>query len=197
MRATEILSAEHRVILRVLECLDRLRAEALQRGRLDAGAARDALEFFGTFADACHHAKEEGQLFPRLEAHGLPRDGGPVGVMLHEHELGRGLRRQMAEALDGAAAGRRDALEAFCRGAQDFHGLLRDHIAKEDNILFRIADQVLPPAAQEEVLRGFESAEHERGAGTHERMLQVADALCWRCGVQGDVAAPTPACFHP
>src|SRR5262245_7867837 len=105
MTATEILKGEHRVIEQVLDCLDRITELALAEGRLDALSARQALAFFETFADRCHHGKEEGQLFPLLEARGLARQGGPTGVMLSEHEHGRAHIRCMAACIEPASKG--------------------------------------------------------------------------------------------
>ena len=68
-----------------------------------AAARREAfksyLGFLKEFADKCHHGKEEGILFPALTAAGLPSQGGPVGVMLHEHVEGRALIQEMEKAV--------------------------------------------------------------------------------------------------
>jgi hemerythrin-like domain-containing protein len=85
MKPTEILSSEHRVIEQVLGCLEKIIEQARQNGRLERQPAEDAIAFFRNFADRCHHGKEEAHLFPALEAQGFPRQGGPTGVMLHEH----------------------------------------------------------------------------------------------------------------
>jgi hemerythrin-like domain-containing protein len=61
---------------------------------------RQGVDFVRNFADRCHHAKEEENLFPRMEARGVPRDGGPIGVMLFEHEEGRAYVRAIAGAID-------------------------------------------------------------------------------------------------
>jgi hemerythrin-like domain-containing protein len=70
------------VILKVLDCFDL----ALQQARAGGTASREVfepfLEFFRGFADKCHHCKEEDRLFPCMEARGIPREGGPIGVML-------------------------------------------------------------------------------------------------------------------
>jgi hemerythrin-like domain-containing protein len=72
------------------------------------------LEFFQIFADRCHHGKEEDCLFPLLERKGLPREGGPIGVMLHEHGQGRELIQKMRESAEAFAAGRNEASMMFC-----------------------------------------------------------------------------------
>ena len=70
-----MLSDEHRVIERVLAVLAEAHALDPWRTRLDSW--RKALDFFSHFADQCHHFKEEQVLFPAMEEHGIPREGGP------------------------------------------------------------------------------------------------------------------------
>ncbi|MAB80842.1 MAG: hypothetical protein CMJ89_15950 [Planctomycetes bacterium] len=188
MKAIEILSQEHRVILRVLTCLQRLLGAGKTAGHVDDASARKAIDFFRTFADACHHGKEEGCLFPKLVECGLPGDSGPVPVMLSEHDTGRETLCAMLEALEGAAAGDPNDLTAFIHWGGTYVELLRNHIAKEDNILFPLAARLLSDEDQREVLQGYEAAEKAHGRGTHERMLALADELCERYAVQsGDV----------
>ena len=89
MKATEILIQEHRIIEQGLNCLEVMAQQAANKKMLDEERAFQAIEFFKNFADKCHHGKEEERLFPALEACGIPRDGGPTGVMIYEHDLGR------------------------------------------------------------------------------------------------------------
>jgi hemerythrin-like domain-containing protein len=197
MKATEILSAEHRVIEQVLDCLERMAGQAAQSGALEEQSALDALEFFRTFADKCHHGKEEAQLFPAMEAKGFPRHGGPTGVMILEHEQGRQHVRAMAAAVGGAAAGDRAALESFAQHAQAFIALLREHIGKEDHCLFSMANQSLTAADQEGLLAAFEKVEHEdMGAGTHEKFLNLANELADKFGVPRASAGEPQCCGH-
>ena len=200
MKPTEILSAEHRVILRVLACLERIIDAAVRQRRLDGDDARSALEFFRTFADACHHGKEEDHLFPKLVAAGLPADGGPVAVMLAEHDDGRAAVRGMLEVLDGAGSGDTADLKAFARRGRTFIELLRGHIRKEDGILFPMAANFLGPEAIQEVLAGYERAEAAQEPGTHHRMLAIAGELSDRYGVTEDdvdaISAVSGGCGH-
>jgi hemerythrin-like domain-containing protein len=49
---------------------------------------------------------------------------------------------------------------------------------KEDNILFPMAEQLLPASEQERVAQGFEHVEHEEtGEGIHEKYLALAESL--------------------
>ena len=184
MKPTEILTSEHRVIEQVLNCLEAIAQKAGSAGRLDRQSAEDAVAFFRNFADRCHHGKEEAHLFPALEAKGFPRQGGPTGVMLHEHEQGRAHVRGMNEHLTAASAGDPAALRQFIADAEGYVTLLREHIYKEDHILFQLADRTFTPEDQQRLLDAFQKVEaEEMGIGTHEKYLKIAHDLAGQLGV--------------
>ncbi len=139
----EVLRSEHRVILRVLCVLERLVARSESGGSLELAPLGQCVEFFRLFADACHHAKEEDLLFPALESRGIPREGGPIGVMLEEHRMARGFTREMGEALKACANGEDGAEFRFRTAAHSYVELLTHHIQKEDNVLFVMGDRML------------------------------------------------------
>ena len=198
MQAYEILKSEHQVILQVLECLEKITREAIEKGALDQASAEEALDFFGNFADGCHHHKEEEHLFPMMEAHGCIREGGPTGVMLSEHEVGRTHVRGMREAGPGAALGGAEALGNFVGHAREYVRLLRDHIHKEDHCLFPMAEQALGETASAELLERFGKVEEEEmGSGTHEKYLALAASLAERYGVsKAEVSHEGGCCGH-
>jgi hemerythrin-like domain-containing protein len=155
-----------------------------QGSGLDGDAARDALDFIRNFADKCHHGKEEDHLFPALVDSGVPRDGGPIGVMLADHERGRELVQTMATHLEAAESDSREALDSFAAAGRAYIELLQSHIAKEDRILFSIANSSLDEDMQTEVMRGFRNTEEKHlGKHAHERYLALAKRLAERYGV--------------
>lgn len=168
MNVTADLVHEHNAILVALDILDRI------CDRVDAGQefpARDAgriVDFLKNFADGCHHAKEEEHLFPALREAGLPAEGGPVGVMLAEHELGRKYIREMVAALGTEVAPAAPA--QFARSARAYANLLRAHIGKENTVLFPMAERFIPARAQARIQEAFVRLEEEKtGPGVHER----------------------------
>ncbi len=177
-RATEVLRREHDAILRMLEATRQV-AQRLESGEHVAPETLDDLiEFFRLFADRCHHGKEEDLLFPLLESKGLPRDGGPIGVMLYEHEEGRKLIRQMNEAAKAYAQGDAGATKVWAAAARGYATLLSEHIFKENNVLFMIAERLLTGVEQQELAAAFDRVEIEKmGAGTHERLHAKMDRL--------------------
>ena len=178
MQATQILMDEHRVIERVIASLETATNELAKGGAVRPGFYLEAADFIKGFADGCHHAKEEGVLFTAMAAAGMPTQAGPIAVMLAEHEQGRAYTRGMRQAADRLRAGENSARADVIHNARGYVALLRQHIAKEDSILFPMADQVIPLAAQGQVAEDFERIEHEEtGEGVHEKYLALAEAL--------------------
>jgi hemerythrin-like domain-containing protein len=178
MEATDILTAEHRVIERVISSLE-IGAERLEKhGDMPAEFFLDAASFIAGFADGCHHRKEEGVLFKNMAAYGMPLEAGPIAVMLAEHEQGRRFTRGMREAATRLQSGDIQAKDTVIQNARGYAALLRQHIQKEDNILFPMANRVIPSPLHDQVLQDFEKVEHEEtGEGVHEKYLALADRL--------------------
>jgi Uncharacterized conserved protein len=172
MLATEDLRTEHEGILHMLAILRAIASDLKSGAPLPRKRLEDILEFLRVFADKCHHGKEEDILFPALERTGLPREGGPIGVMLHEHVLGRGHIRDMGAALDA------DAPDAFAAAGLAYADLLTQHIAKENNVLFVMAERLLGAEALTAMHEDFERLEAERiGPGRHEAFHRLLDEL--------------------
>ncbi len=174
-KATEALKQDHRVIEKVLGALEWLKEHS---GVHSLETWKKTVDFIRNFADRCHHLKEEKLFFPALEERGIPNEGGPIGMMLMEHEEGRGYVRAMAGALDGWEKGQEASQAVVIENARAYVRLLREHIQKEDEILFQMADDVLTQEEQKHLLRQFEEHEaKEIGTGVHEKYLKVAQEL--------------------
>jgi hemerythrin-like domain-containing protein len=178
MSATDVLKDEHRGVERMLAIVEAAGKRLEAGGDVPADLYLSAVDFFRGFTDGCHHAKEEEKLFPAMEKRGVPREGGPIGVMLAEHEQGRVYVRAIAEAAARYSKGDKSAASALIQNGRGYVGLLRQHIAKENGILFPMADKVLSDAEQAQLLKEFETIERERtGPGEHERYHHVLDEL--------------------
>lgn len=197
MTATTALRSEHDHILAMIACL-RAACRAAETGDgFDADTFRSGLDFIRNYADAWHHAKEEEHLFPALEAAGMPRDGGPIAVMLYEHELGRSHASRIADHLDAAAKGDESARTQVLRNAMGYATLLTGHIQKENGILFNMADQLLPPEEHKRLEQAYQTAiPAGANAQTGAHYESVAASLCQRWNVDPQAAASAGASFR-
>jgi hemerythrin-like domain-containing protein len=158
-KSIENMMSEHRLIVRVLGALDSLVLRLENNGGVPRQDVARFATFFREFADKLHHGKEEDRLFAKMNECGFPREYGPVGVMLAEHDAGRAHVRVLAEI--GAGTGALTAAEQaqVREHGGDFVSLLLGHIQKEDNILYPMAQQAIPPAAFEKLDQDCEAFE--------------------------------------
>lgn len=176
--ATQVLRNEHDAIVRMLDATQQVAGSLAAGASIPPHILSDSVEFFRLFADRCHHGKEEELLFPALEKKGIPRSGGPIGVMLVEHDSGRMLIAEMAEAAKAYESGDKEAGQKWASAAMNYSRLLRDHIAKENNVLFVMAERLLTAAEQQQLAAGFEEIEIQKmGEGTHERLHRMMDCV--------------------
>ncbi len=177
-KATLDLRKEHEAILFVLQILDQMIVSKKEPKTLFR-YYDELLFFLKTFADKCHHGKEENYLFKELVAKGIPNEGGPVGVMLHEHARGREYIAQMSRCLDGGD------IDGIKRAAGQYRDLLRSHIEKENNVLFEMADKVLDEHEQDRMFENFEQYEENViGHGVHEKLHAMIDIWAEDFGVE-------------
>lgn len=142
--AQEYFTADHR------ECDA---AWAVLEGAVGGGDTSKLGELWKVFEGRMrrHLAMEEEVLFPAIESATGMRGGGPVAVMRHEHEQMRGLLAEMARR---AAAG---DFEGVLDQGDTLLMVIQQHNAKEEGILYPLADNVLGPswAAIAERLRAY------------------------------------------
>jgi iron-sulfur cluster repair protein YtfE (RIC family) len=135
------LSTDHRRLDGIMEECSAL----AQKGDMAAAAKRFAMFHEGL---ARHIRIEEELLFPEFEkATGLS-EGGPTGVMRHEHLEIRRLMASLGE-LFSAPAPTAAEFEAI-RSA--LYALLHEHNVKEERILYPMTDRLVPPKQRDDLV---------------------------------------------
>ena len=168
-KATEALRHEHESILSVLEIAeDVMRSGHPAEDKFKFG--NEFIYFLSVFTDRCHHGKEESLLFPTLILKGLPDDDGPIGVLIQEHVYGIAMVKTMRSDVE-----EKDLIRLIEHIAE-YTIFIRKHIAKENNVLYPLADKILTRDDQEEMFENFEIHEEDVvGHGIHEQLHQMID----------------------
>ena len=169
--ATQNLENDHVQILRLVEVMERITEYTnpnLEHLELIVKIIRE-------FADGIHHAKEEQLLFPLMVQKGFSNQTGPVAVMLRDHLEGRHLVKEMAENISLFKQGNSAALKALYSYMRAYTDLLKNHIAKENNVLFRMADNVFTNAEQQSMLIDFAKVEEksEKDSGKADFLTMI------------------------
>jgi len=116
-----------------------------------------------------------------MQERGVPVEGGPIAVMLMEHDAGRRHVKAVAKALSSAGSGDASAIASVRSGLESYARLLRAHIDKEDNVLYPMADRLFTAEDQLWLAGAFDRVEaEEMGEGIHEKYHQMAHELAGR-----------------
>ena len=153
--ATQNLENDHVYILRLIDVMERMVVTLSP----DLSGMELVVKLIQQYADGFHHAKEENLLFPLMLQKGFSNEQGPISVMLQEHVQGRNFVKMMSEGIERYKQGDDSAIPPIYRAMQGYIDLLRAHIGKENNVLFRMADRVLSAAEQEHLLAEFAAME--------------------------------------
>jgi len=169
-KISEILSDEHKKILEVIDVLDK-ECLAVENGKeIEEDFFKKVIDFIRNYADKFHHAKEEDILFKELNKENVEMNCNPTEQMLYEHEQGRDFVKGMEKRLN-----ENDKIKLI-RNARAYSELLKEHIHKEDNILYPMADEVLDQKIKRLILEKFKKIGTERKKDK-EKYLAVVNEL--------------------
>ncbi len=165
---TKQLSEEHQNILKLTRILSERAGELSTGVPLDNVFFMEALKFIKGYADRFHHAKEEDILFKELCSKEVENNMhcNPVSQMLHEHDLGRGFVTMIEEGLE------EDDRSKVADGCKGYAALLQDHIFKEDNILYPMAEEAIPKVIKERIMQKFNEINEKFHAEEYLKWLE-------------------------
>ena len=156
---TQALVNEHRLILRMITLLEQNAPLTVAGTYSNWPFYLDGVDFIRNFTDRFHHAKEEDVLFEALVTNAMPRENSPVAAMMMEHDQGRAFVKAMEAAAREALDNQTGRGPIIADNALAYAGLLREHISKEDEILYPLAERVIPDAMREGIIAGYYAAE--------------------------------------
>jgi hemerythrin-like domain-containing protein len=150
-------------------------AETLEKGgNVDPDTLRGIVQFMRTFADKCHHGKEEKHLFTSLEKKGVPVSGCPLGILLLEHQKGRTLVTKLSEFTESYAGGDSATRPEIAKCLHELMHLYPGHIWKEEYLLFPMSGKIVPPDEQKAMTQDFEEVDKTFGPNLHDQFLETA-----------------------
>jgi hemerythrin-like domain-containing protein len=179
-KAISDLMNDHEAILSAIQILEMMVTGEKRNAPVKKEDVQDFIGFLKEFADKCHHGKEEDILFPAMIGAGVADKGGPIGVMMSEHTQGRQFVREMEDSLQGSVDEKK-----LAQAAMGYITLLRQHISKENMVLFPMAERVFSEDQLDMLAGKFE--EHEEkviGHGRHEELHAMLHDLQIAYGVK-------------
>jgi len=169
------LMIEHRWIERVIADLQLRLGAHSPRKPIDPAYVERVVDFLRTYADRCHHGKEEDILFRDLEQKALePGLVASMRELVSEHEWARATTRRLVSAHASSAAGNKDSMADVRRLLADLASFYPKHIEKEDKNFFRPVMACLSTDEQQAMLGEFARFD---ASLIHEKYRRLAQDL--------------------
>jgi hemerythrin-like domain-containing protein len=139
----EILLEEHRNIKKLLHVLEQELAVFDHSDQPDYEILRAITDYFQDYPEGYHHPKED-MVFEKLKMRD-PAIAKSIGDVEAEHEVEAKRSRQFAEAVEDILAGREFLRKTFHDAVFGFIEHQRQHMDKEERLLFPAAIKALRP----------------------------------------------------
>lgn len=163
--ALQMLSDEHKNILKAIDALLK-ECDSIESGaKIDKDFFERAVYFIKDYADKFHHAKEEDILFTELCKNGTNMHCNPTNQMLQEHAMGRNFIKELEQGIE------ENDRDKIIENARGYAQLLQDHIYKEDNILYPMADESLNQVKKNDILKKFKQIEKKFSKEKEKQLL--------------------------
>lgn len=153
-RWDDFLVSEHEMIERAMAVLKN-NLEKIESAVKTPLQMQRALDFLLEFGDKVHNTKEEKFLFPLMAQKGLPVEGGPIGVMLMEHDAERNLLQKMTADLPSLAEATPAARQKFAAEGFEYLKIRAEHIWKENDVLYAMGRKVFSDDDNTGLLKEF------------------------------------------
>lgn len=136
--STASLRRDHDLIEKVIKSMETTVSLLHSGKQIPESILLPVIDFSKNFIDVCHHNKEENSLFPALEKAGLPKNMGPIAVMLMDHERSREIAQRMeTSAKQYLESGNSKYLIS---DLNEYVQHITEHLWKENNRLFMMAE---------------------------------------------------------
>lgn len=178
MSPTKILCEEHEIVKTLTRVLENICGRLKSGEKVEPQHVEDAIFVIKGFADRAHHMKEEDLLFPAMESAGLSKEEMLVEAITTEHDLGRGYVRGIGDALMHYSLGDTRAGLVLCENTGKYVKLIAEHMAKEEDVVFPLADKHLSEVAKRELTQAFEKIDEDViGREQQEKFMRIVSTL--------------------
>jgi hemerythrin-like domain-containing protein len=168
-KALRIIRDEHRSIAAVLYGMEHLVREIRERGaKIDLKVLRAMLYYLDTFSERMHHPKEDLYLFAPLKRRNAGADA-LIAELEREHAAGEESLRRVEQSLIRYEEGGEAEFPAFARAVEDFITGYWNHMRKEEDRVFPLAEKVFTAEDWVEIDRRFEENADPLAAARKEK----------------------------
>ena len=178
MKATEDLMYEHKAIKLILSVMSNISESIKDKKVFYTNDVEKIVDFLSVYVDKCHRNKEEAVFYPALLMTKYPTEEMPVGMLINEHKIGKGYLDEITCCVENCKIGSTFSCERIADCMANYVQLIQDHILKEENDYFPLANKALSVEAQKEISKQFQLINDEFvGLDIHTRYDELLKSM--------------------
>ena len=176
MKPTEDLKYEHKAITLMLNVMSNISRNIKDKKVFYTNDVEKLVDFLVVYVDNCHRNKEESVFYPALLMSKKPFKN--IGVIINEHLIGKGYLDEILCCVENCKIGSIFSGERIADCMANYVQLIQNHIQKEENDYFPMANDALSDEAQLEISKQFKLIDDEFvGLGIHNRYDELLKSL--------------------
>lgn len=176
MKPTEDLMYEHKAIKLILNVMSNISNSIKDKKVFYINDVEKIVDFLSVYVDKCHRNKEETVFYPALSLSKSPIEN--IGLIINEHSIGKGYLAEITCCVENCKIGSTFSGERIADCMANYVQLSEDHIQKEENDYFPLANKALSGEAQKEISKQFKLINDEFiGLDIHTRYDELLKSL--------------------
>ena len=160
MTPTENLTNEHKDIIELLNIMNKIAENIKSNNVFYTKDVEDIIDYLKHFIELSPNVKEK-ILYPSLELSGIPIENESISIMLYEHALAQNYLNEISSSVENCKIGNDFSGEMLADNLNKYVVLIKNHIHKEEKIIFPIAIKELSEEKQKEIYKQFKEIEEK------------------------------------
>jgi len=161
MTPTENLIKEHEEINELLDIMSKIALKIKSKDVFYPTDVEEIIDYLIIIIDKSHHGKEDEVFYPELISSGIPKETAPLSIINYEHTLAKRYLKDISSCVVNCKIGNDFSGELLADSLTNYVVVIKNHIQREEEIIFPIANEVLSSEKQNEITQRFEDIEQK------------------------------------
>ena len=161
MTPTENLIKEHKKINELLDIMSKIALKIKLNDVFYPNDVEEIVNYLLIIIENSHHGKEDDVFYPELISSGIAKDTAPLSIINYEHTISKSYLKDISSCVVNCKIGNDFSGELLADSLTNYVVVIKNHIQREEEVIFPIANEVLSAEKQYEISQRFEDIEQK------------------------------------
>jgi hemerythrin-like domain-containing protein len=161
MKPTDNLITEHKEICELLNIMSVIAENIKSKDVFYPNDVDEIIDSMIILLDKSHHGKEEDVFYPELILSGILKEKAPLSINNNEHMLAKRYLNEISSCVVNCKIGIDFSGELLADSLANCVDVIHNHIQREEEIVFPLANEAFSIEKQNEIYKKFEDIEQK------------------------------------